>query len=88
MLKKLLQNRQNLKAGEIYSCIGIYFLKLASLYFFNGVRPLLLTYIYIYIYIYMTYSDENKKLLPRKKWAYVRLSQKKMHFCTMPHSLN
>ena len=86
MLKKLLQNRQNLKAGEIYSCIGIYFFKLASLYFFNGVRPLLL--IYIYIYIYMTYSDENKKLLPRKKWAYVRLSQKKMHFCTMPHSLN
>ena len=35
-----------------------------------------------------TDSDENKKLLPRKKWAYVRLSQKKMHFCTMPHSLN
>ena len=29
MLKKLLQTQQNLKAGGIYSCTGIYFFKLA-----------------------------------------------------------
>ena len=29
MLKKLLQNQQNLKACGIYSCTGIYFFKLA-----------------------------------------------------------
>ena len=31
MLKKLLQNQQNLKACGIYSCTGIYFFKLALL---------------------------------------------------------
>ena len=31
MLKKLLQNQQNLKAGGIYSYTGIYFFKLALL---------------------------------------------------------
>jgi len=32
LLKKLLQNQQNLKAGGIYSCTGIYFFKLALFY--------------------------------------------------------
>ena len=31
MLKKLLQNQQNLKADGIYSCTGIYFFKSAVL---------------------------------------------------------
>ena len=47
MLKKLLQNQQNLKAGGIYSCTGIYFFKLALMGF-----PLLLS-------IYSLWVDRN-----------------------------